>query len=315
MSSAGAALQRVLVTGGGGFIGSRVVRQLLRDGCEVALLLRPGSASRRLGGSLDQCTVVHGDLDRLDACRSALLALRPQAVLHLAWQGVQGAARNSAVQLTNVGGSLALYRVAQDAGCESFVGLGSQAEYGPVAGRIAEDAPTHPTTVYGAAKLAVGTVLERYAAQGGPRFAWMRLFSCYGPDDDPAWLIPYLARTLLAGGRPSLTRCEQIWDYLHVDDAAAAVIAAMHARASGVFNLGSGRPRPLREIVGMVRDAVDPALPLGFGEVPYRPDQVMHLEADITALTAATGWRPRIALEEGLGGTVAWHRQETSLAA
>lgn len=315
MSAAASTFSRVLVTGGSGFIGARVVRLLLQQGREVAVLLRPGRPGHRLAAVRSDCTVIAGDLADLAACRDAVLAFRPQAVLHLGWQGVQGAARNSAVQLENVGAALALYRLAEDAGCESFVGLGSQAEYGPGSGRIREDSPARPTTVYGAAKLAVCTVLERYAAQGGPRFAWLRLFSCYGPDDDPAWLMPYVVRTLLGKGKPSLTGCEQVWDYLHVDDAAAAVVAAMDRRAAGLFNLGSGQPWPLREIVELARDAIDPALPVGFGEQPYRPDQVMHLEADIAALTAATGWRPRIPLEQGIADTVAWYRQEALHAA
>jgi nucleoside-diphosphate-sugar epimerase len=60
----------------------------------------------------------------------------------------------------------------------------------------------------------------------------------------------------------------------------------------------------LRDIITQVRDLVDPALPLGLGEVPYRPDQVMHLEADISALHQATGWSPRRSLKEGLARTV-----------
>ena len=59
-----------------------------------------------------------------------------------------------------------------------------------------------------------------------------------------------------------------------------------------------------------IRDAIDPSLPLGFGEVPYRPDQVMHLEANVTALSRATGWKPQIPLEQGLADTVAWHRNQ-----
>src|ERR1019366_4311588 len=109
--------------------------------------------------------------------------------------------------------------------------------------------------------------------------------------------------------RPKLTRGEQMWDYLHVDDVASAVVATFDSDARGVFNLGSGRALRLRAIVKMIRDAIDPALPLGFGDVAYRPDQVMHLEADVSALRSATGWRPAIPLEEGIAGTVAWHLQ------
>jgi nucleoside-diphosphate-sugar epimerase len=163
--------------------------------------------------------------------------------------------------------------------------------------------------VYGAAKLATYHVLERLAAADDRTFSWLRLFSSYGCDDDPSWLIPYMINSLLARQRPSVTPAEQLWDYIHVDDAARAVIAAMDARATGAFNLGSGRAVPLRQVMETVRDLIDPKLEIGFGEKPYRPDQVMHLEADISALTAKTGWVPVVSLDEGLRRMVRWHRE------
>ena len=301
-------MKRVLVTGGAGFVGARVVRRLVEQGREVVVLLRETSDPRRLAEVLGRCTVLSGDLSRLDALRSPLEDLAPEGVLHLAWGGVKGADRNHPMQLSNVSTSIELFRLTGEIGCSRFIGLGSQAEYGPLSGCIDERAPTRPTTTYGAAKLATGCVLDRAAAAAGRPFAWLRLFSSYGPDDDPSWLIPYMIRTLLAGERPRLTKAEQIWDYIHVDDVADAIVATLDAGACGIFNLGSGQARPLREIIEHLRDTIDPGLPLGFGEVEYRPDQVMHLESDITALRAATGWAPRVSLERGLSDVVAWHR-------
>ena len=67
----------------------------------------------------------------------------------------------------------------------------------------------------------------------------------------------------------------------------------------------------MRKIVETLRDVIDPSLPLGIGEIPYRPDQVMHLEADIARLTTATGWTSSTSLEAGLRQTVAWHRSSS----
>jgi nucleoside-diphosphate-sugar epimerase len=303
-------VKRVFVTGATGFVGARVVRQLVEQGRDVAVLLRDSSNSRRIDDLLDRCTVVRASLTQLDVARGPLERFAPEAVLHLAWEGVKGADRNSAIQMDNVGASIQLYRLTEEVGCRHFIGLGSQAEYGPLSGKITEADPTRPTTVYGAAKLATGILLERAAAASGRPFAWLRLFSSFGPDDDPSWMIPYLINTLLAGDKPSLTRAEQIWDYMHVDDVAAGVIAALDAGARGFFNLGSGAARPLNEIITLIRDAIDPSLPLGFGEVPYRPDQVMHLEADITALCGASSWKPAVSLETGIVETVDWYRKE-----
>jgi UDP-glucose 4-epimerase len=115
--------------------------------------------------------------------------------------------------------------------------------------------------------------------------------------------------SLLRGECPQVTAGEQLWDYIFAADAAAAVaLVSDHTQATGVFNLGSGSTATVRSIIEKVRNLIDPRLPVGFGEVPYRPDQVMHLEADISRLTAL-GWRPRVSLADGVARTVDWCRE------
>lgn len=301
-------MTRVFLTGATGFVGARVAHQLVERGDEVALLLREGSDLRRVRSVIADCTPIYGDLTAPETFRDEVERFGPAAMIHVAWSGVKGRDRNDLLQLDNVSAAINLFRLALDVGCRRFVGLGSQAEYGPQTGIIREDSATHPTTLYGAAKLAVALLLERAAATHDASFAWLRLFSSYGPDDDPSWLISYLIRSLLAGQRPELTACEQVWDYIHVDDVASAIVASLDAEATGFFNLGSGEARPLREIVETVRDLIEPTLPIDFDAVPYRPDQVMHLQADISALSTATGWAPQIALRDGLAKTVKWYQ-------
>jgi nucleoside-diphosphate-sugar epimerase len=101
----------------------------------------------------------------------------------------------------------------------------------------------------------------------------------------------------------------QEWDWLHVDDVARAIVAVAEApTAVGVFNLGSGCAVPVRRAIERIRDLAAPGMELTFGEIPFRPDQVMHMQADISRLKAATGWAPSIPLDEGLAATVAWYR-------
>jgi nucleoside-diphosphate-sugar epimerase len=281
---------------------------MVAQGRDLALLLRPSSSIGRIAHLLDKVTLIYGDMTSISQNRDQIARFGPDAIAHLAWHGAKGADRNSAEQASNVLASVELYRLAIELGCRRFVGLGSQAEYGPCPARSDEQVPTRPTTVYGAAKLSTYCLLDRMAAADGASFAWLRLFSSYGPGDDPSWLIPYMTLRLLAGEKPALTKGEQQWDYIYVDDAAAAVIALLDSDATGVFNLGSGQASLLSTLISKIRDLIDPNLPLGFGEIPYRPDQVMHLEADITALRQATGWIPKMPLDEGLKITVDWYR-------
>ena len=115
---------------------------------------------------------------------------------------------------------------------------------------------------------------------------------------------------LLRGETPAMTAGEQLWDYLYSDDAAEALyLLALRGRNGAVYPMGSGASRPLREYVGLLRDAVDPSLEINFGAVPYSENQVMQLTADISALTADTGFMPKTDFREGIRKTIEWVRE------
>ncbi len=302
---------RALVTGASGFLGSYVVDALLQRGEQVAILCRESSNLWRLSDTLDQVSVIRGDISRLEQVRDQVKEFSPDTIFHLAWQGVLSRDRDSGDQIdTNLFGSVALVRLATELKCQTFVGLGSQAEYGTQPDLVDEHAPLRPTTAYGVAKASTSQISEFLLEQADIRFVWLRLFSCYGPKDNPEWLIPYVIRTLARGERPVLTLAEQMWDYLYIADAAEAIyLAAKSEGAHGIFNLGSGNAYRLRDVIEQVRDLVDPSLPLGFGEREYAVDQVMHLQANITRLRNAIGWQPNVSLSEGLQKTVEWFRE------
>jgi UDP-glucose 4-epimerase len=310
---------RCLVTGGTGHVGSFLARRLLAGGHDVHLLLRPESDLWRLHDIKANVTPHPCSLDlpaQLDEC---MRAAKPEVVFHLAWGGITAERRNAPEQVSsNVRQALAVLEAAHAAGASAFISVGSQAEYGRVDGVIREDHPAQPETAYGIAKLALSQLALKYCELAGMRCVWLRLFSAYGPMDTATHMLPTLIETLLRRERPALTACEQQWDYLYIEDAAEALYQAVMTQAvmtpapSGIFNLSSGSATSLLNVVTRVRDLIDPTLPLGIGEVPYRDGQVMHLEGSIERLSAATGWQPRVSLEEGLARTVAWHRASRS---
>lgn len=301
---------RCLVTGATGHLGAFLTRHLLEMGFEVAVLVRPRSDLWRLLDVLGNVTLLYGALGDLDGTRELLHEWHPEVTFHLAWQGVTGDHRNESAQITrNVAGTLELFDIVQAAGCRVWIGVGSQAEYGPQREILREDLTPRPGTAYGVAKLYTGLLTKKLCEMANMRFVWIRLLATYGPMDDPKHLLPWVISRLLAGECPSLTPGEQLWDYLYVDDAVEAIARlGTDPSASGIFNLGSGEAISVRSVAEQIRDRIDPALPLGFGEIAYRHDQVMHLQADITKLTDATGWRPKISLAEGLSRTIDWHR-------
>ncbi len=301
---------RCLVTGASGHLGSYLTRLLVARDEEVTILLRPSSDPWRLDGVLDRVRLIHGRLEDLGAAAGQLRKAAPDTVFHLAWSGITQDARNCPDALIdNVAGALQLFRIMRDAGCGCWIGIGSQAEYGPQAEPLSEQTAPRPDTPYGVAKLCLGQMLTALCRQSGMRFVWLRLLATYGPKDHPRHLIPSVIEALLSGVRPSLTAGEQLWDYLYVEDAAEAIYrAALTASAQGVYNLAYGQSESVRRIVECLRDMIDPRLPLGFGDVPYGPGMRLSLRAKIAKLQNATGWSPETDLECGLRKTLEWHR-------
>lgn len=285
----------------------------MQDGARVAIVARAQSDLWRLDGVLNEVEIFHADLEDLSPLANPLREWKPKTVFHLGWFGVTGAERNDVRQIScNATGTLQLLQMAQQSGCRSFIGLGSQAEYGNHDGVLTEDLVPNPVTAYGVAKHGTRILAQKMCELADMRFAWLRLAASYGPQDDERHLIPAVIRQLLKGERPSLTAGEQKWDYLYIDDAVQAIALAASREIEGVYNLGSGRAVAVRHLVETIRDDINPDLPLGWGEVPYRPDQVMHLEADSSRLQKATGWMPQTSLEDGLNRTIEWCRDNAA---
>ena len=302
MGMAAQTSKHLFVTGAAGFVGAAVVRAALAEGHRVTALVRTPNAARLAGLPIASRTSDLADIPRITAI---LADVRPDVVIHCAWEGVGGRQRAGDIQFANITTTCALADAAIAAGAEKFVGIGSQADYGRFDRRITEADVPNPSMLYGAAKLAACHLARQRAEAAGVGFAWLRLFSVYGPDDNPNWLIPAAIAQLLDGHAPRTTPGTQRWDYLHIDDVARGILAtAATESATGIFNLSSATPATVRSIIERLRDRAAPGLALRFGEVPFGPDQIMHLEGDNSRLRAATGWAPRIGLDEGLAMTV-----------
>ena len=310
-------LHTAVVTGPTGAIGMALCRRLLTAGMTVYAVCRPGSPR---AAALPQ----HPALYRVDYDAAALDTLPERlagrageggsadAFFHLAWAHTIGPGRNDMpAQIENIRHTVMAVRAGAKLGCRVFVGVGSQAEYGRTRGKLCPDTPAFPETGYGMAKLCAGQMARAECRALGMAGIWTRVLSVYGPHDGPGTVITSTIRQLLAGECPPLTEGGQLWDYLYAEDAADALLCmAQSGRDGAVYPLGSGSACPLRKYMEMLRDAIDPALPLGFGQVPYGPKQVMHLQADLTALTGDTGFVPRTDFAQGIRRTIAWVREE-----
>lgn len=305
-------IQTAVVTGPTGAIGIALCEKLLRENVTVYAVCRPGSSRIKDLPKAAALHVVECDAKELATLPQKMEGVSVDAFFHFAWAHTIGQGRNDMpAQIENIQSTIDAVRAAKALGCQVFLGAGSQAEYGRVEGLLKSDTPAFPENGYGMAKLCAGQMSRVEAKALDIDHVWVRILSVYGPHDGPMTMISGTIRKLLAGERPALTAGIQRWDYLYAGDAADAFyLAACHGRNGAVYPLGSGQAMPLKDYIIQMRDAIDPAIPLGLGEVPYGPLQVMHLQADISALQADTGFVPKTPFAEGIRRTMDWVKRE-----
>lgn len=299
-------MNRAIVTGATGAIGTALVRELTEAGTEVLVFVREDSARNR--------NIPDHPLVRRISCAQENLAEIQNTTgtdwdvfYHLAWAGTSGPERNDMyLQNRNVKYALDAVTAAGRFGCRRFIGIGSQAEYGRSEEKLKPDTPVRPETGYGYAKLCAGQMTRDYARRLGMEHVWVRVLSVYGPHDGAQSMVMSTIRKLCDGLVPEFTKAEQQWDYLYSGDAARALrLLGKAGTASGTYVLGSGQARPLAEYIETIRDIAAPGQPLEIGKLPYAPNQVMYLCADTSALERDTGWRPETSFEDGIRAILA----------
>lgn len=300
-----------VITGPTGAIGTALCENLASHGVRVYAVCRPGSKRADSIPSHSNIIKVVCDVSDLNQLPE-IIPEKIDVFFHFAWAHTIGPGRNDMpAQIQNIQYTIDAVHAAAALGCKVFIGAGSQAEYGRVEGVLKPDTPCFPENGYGMAKLCAGQMSRVECAKLGIDHIWPRILSIYGPHDGEATMISGTIRKLLQGEMPALTAGIQEWDYLYSGDAAEAFYRmAVSGRNGAVYPLGSGTAIPLREYILALRDAIDPTLPLGFGEIPYGPLQVMHLQADITALTQDTGFLPQTDFDIGIQKTIDWVRSQ-----
>ncbi len=296
---------RVLVTGAAGFIGSHLVSRLVSDGHDVVALVRAGTDTWRIRELLPRLGVLSLDLGS-PRLRDGIGEARPEVCIHLAWFAAPGLYLDAIENLQHLEMSLGLIRALAETGCRRFVGVGTCLEYALEARPLAECHPARPTRLYAATKLALATVLDRLRDTTGISSTWARLFYAYGPREDERRLIPSVLRSLLSNAPARVTQGDQVRDYLHVADVAAALAALAESPVEGPVNVGSGKPLSVRELVLEAARAVSRENLVMFGAVPADPRDPPYVCADNRRLVEEVGFAPRVSLPQGMRETANW---------
>lgn len=294
-------MKRAIITGATGAVGTALIKELVENNVEALVFCRPDSRRENNIPVHPLVTKKYCSLSDLSGIQNDT-GKQYDVFYHFAWAGTFGQSRNDMfLQNKNVEYALDAVSAAKRFGCHTFIGAGSQAEYGRFEGVLKPDTPVFPENGYGIAKLCAGQMTREFARQIGLRHIWVRILSVYGPNDGENSMVMSAVNKLTAGITPEFTKCEQVWDYLFSYDAANAFRLLGEKGIDGkIYVLGSGKPRPLIQFINEIRDTFASEAEVNIGKIPYAQKQVMHLCADISQLKRDTGFIPQYTFLDGL---------------
>lgn len=304
-------LLRIFITGTTGFIGSHLTKALLAGGYEIGALLRTGSDTSRLAGSLDAISVFKGDVQDSDAVYRSIGDFSPDAILHLVtYYAVEHASVDIGLMVdTNVKGTVNLLQAAKEHGVKLFVNTSTCAVYEQKDRPLTENDPVCPQNLYAVTKLQAEEACQFYALNYGVDGLTLRLFPPYGPGDHERRLIPYVIASALQNTSPALTTGRQKWDFVYVDDIVNAYLAVLNAyplkSPYDVVNIGTGQPVSIRDIVLMIMEMTHGTCELAWGAVPHRKNEVWFNSADISKAKKILAWEPATSIHDGMHQTIA----------
>lgn len=314
-------MTRCLVTGASGFVGANLTRHLLASGHDVHLILRPGYRSWRIDDLLPHVTVHQADIEDAAAVELAASKARPEWVFHLAAYGAYADQASPARMVeTNLRGTAVCLQASVKAGAHAFINTGSSSEYGPVDGAPREDFHANPQSIYGATKLAATQYCSLAAGEFDITAPTLRLYSVYGPWEQPTRLVPTLLTAAQGGALPPLAHPDSAHDFVYVDDVVDAYVRAAASAvenpdqascpegtpAAPVFNIGTGRQTTLRELVAIACSVMDLDVDPVWHSFPGRAWDTDVWVSDPGAARVALGWQARTTLEAGLRATANW---------
>ncbi len=306
----------ILVTGASGMVGANLVRRLAARGDRVSVLVRPPGNAIRLDGLGDELVRVTGDIADRRSVLDAVEQTQPDVVFHLAATAFNPPTADAARHVeVNALGTLYLLEALRGATATRLVYTGSAAVYGEGAA-LREDRRLAPATLLGAGKACAAILVDTYRRLHGLDAVELRLFTPYGPWERPGRLIPGAILSALDGRDMEIGDGRQKRDYVYIDDAVDALLlaAGRPGPVDAVYNVCSGQGVPVREVAETVLRLLGDPVRLLVGARPTRPDEIWELSGDPAAARDGLGWTARTGLEDGLGRTIEWFRENRAIA-
>lgn len=289
---------RIFITGGTGFIGKFVVKKLDNQRDKLLLLVRDINHST----NSQNVSFVEGNLASIGKWGETLEAFKPEASIHLAWEGIPDYGIEQSIKNLNYG--LDLIKLLAKTSCCTILVTGSLWEYGIQTGKLSEDMPTKPFNAFTAAKNSLFLLGRELARENNIKFIWTRLFNVYGPGQKNTSLIPYLINCVKEKKEMEIRNPNNKNDFIYVGDVADAISEILlKCKKSEIFNIGSGKLISVQSIIDKIFNVFNTKQKYKKMQ-RKQTDYLANFYADISKIKREIGWQPKIDIDEGLRKTI-----------
>ena len=299
-------MKKALVTGANGFLGSLLVKKLLEKEVEVIAADIRGCNNN----VSDEARFVEFDMRDFSSLKDVIPDTDIDVIYHMAWAGSSGYARaDYALQLENVKYTCDAVKTVSEMGIRRFVGAGTLAQMDCMAYIGENGSEPNDVSCYGTAKIAAQYMSKALANASKIEHVWCFISNTYGIGNTTMNFVNFASKKLLNGERASFTAADQNYDFVYITDTINGLfLCGENGKPNCSYYIGSGKARPLKEYIKIIRDTIDPKIPLYLGEVPFNGKSLPIESYSCAIVTEDTGYRPEVTFEEGIVKTIAWLR-------
>lgn len=302
-------MQKVIVTGANGFVGSALVKEFVKNDVEVLAMDMPGC-----NGNLPVCDKVKFlplALDNISSLKDLINDRDFDCFYHFAWAGSAGAARaDTKLQLQNAQWTIDCLQAAKEVGCQKFVAAGSIMEHETMAAAFASGNKPGLGYIYGSGKLVAHTMAMSVAADIGIDLVWAEITNAYGVGELSPRMVNTTIRKVIKGEEPQFTAGTQNYDFVYIDDVAKAFyLIGKNGKPFNEYLIGSSNAKPLKEFLLEMKAAIAPDLNFVFGDIQFTGINLPLEKYDCSKTEKDTGFKAQISFGEGCRRTMEWLKQ------
>lgn len=311
-------MERVLITGGTGFVGSNFVYKFLELGHEVHLIVRENSNLKRIVPIMDKVVLHAVDLFSEQDVEKCVKKIQPAIILHFAAYGAYPARQKETRETidTNILATVNLLHACNKISFKCLINAGSSSEYGEKDHPMMEEELAEPNSLYGVTKVASTLYCSYFAKKFDLPIVTARLFSPYGYFDNRNRLMPSIISSALSGKVFNAPSPSPVRDFIFIEDVMSVylkIIANANSIKGQVFNIASGVQYSIGEIISIVEEITNRKINVVYGGVGIHQHEPKMWVADISKIQKILNWTPQTTLKEGLQMNIEWFLKHPTL--